>query len=119
MKTAIISDISEIIPQKCWRRDVASNIAAPATLLSPYHLIWRIVHGFLWVHVYEIHNASEGRQKAQLDPQWGHLERGKKRCQKDLHSLSMLINKRITRDRNLLTILLSTLFCKTTPLVFQ
>lgn len=98
-------------------RDVASNIPTPATLHPPYHLIWRIVHGFLWVHVHEIHNASEGRQKAHFDPEWGHLERGRKSCQKKfarrfhaaqkeraIHTfhkkaLSVLINKHITRDR--------------------
>lgn len=62
-------------------RDVVSNIPTPAILHSSYHLIWRIACGFLWVHVHEIHNASEKRQKAQFDPKWGHLGRGRKKCQ--------------------------------------
>lgn len=59
-------------------KDVASNIPTAAILHHPYHLIWRIVHGFLRVHMHEIHNASEGRQKAHFDPKWGHLEWGRK-----------------------------------------
>lgn len=86
-KTTIITKISEIIPLKnihyllqqhfgegCCNQHTNSICVS----LSPYHLIWRIVHGFIWVHVHEIHNASEGRQKGQTDPQWIYLERGKK-----------------------------------------
>lgn len=55
--------------------DVVSNIIIPARFHPlPYHLIWRIICGFLWVHMHEIHNASEGRQKGQTDTQWSHLE---------------------------------------------
>lgn len=61
---------------------VLSNVTIPGILQPPYHLIWRIAHGFLWVHVHEIHNASEVRQKCQFHPKWSHLGRGMKRCQK-------------------------------------
>lgn len=107
-------------------KDVASNIPTAAILHPPYHLIWRIVHGFLRVHMHEIHNASEGRQKAHFDPKWGHLEWGRKdakkkkicmqfSCSSERESSShisqkgtvgarqqaqlVLINKHITRDR--------------------
>lgn len=86
-KTTIITKISEMIPLKnihyllqqyfgegCCKQHTNSICVS----LSPYHLIWRIVYGFIWVHVHEIHNASEGRQKGQTDPQWIYLERGKK-----------------------------------------
>lgn len=76
-------------------KDVASNIPTAAILHHPYHLIWRIVHGFLRVHMHEIHNASEGRQKAHFDPKWGHLEWGRKdEKKKKLHAVFMQLRKR-------------------------